>query len=107
MSQFLVDYGLFLAKTLTVVAAAVVIIVATAAASRKGRDAGGLVVKNLNERFREIGDSLRKELLSKDEYKAVHGWLTEQIVRLDNAEADNIKRYSRKLAALRATYGLL
>ena len=71
MSQFLVDYGLFLAKTLTVVAAVVVIIVAAAAASRKSRDAGGLIVKNLNDRFREIGDTLRKELLSKDEYKAL------------------------------------
>ena len=59
-----------LAKTLTVVAAVVIIIVAAAAASRKGRDAGGLVVKNLNDRFRELGDALRKELLSRHDYKA-------------------------------------
>jgi hypothetical protein len=41
------------------------------------------------------------------EYRAVHDWLTEQIVRLDGQQADNIRRYSKKLAALRATYGLL
>jgi serine protease SohB len=70
VSQFLLDYGLFLAKTLTVVAAVVIIIVVAAAASRRGRDAGGLIVKNLNDRFRELGDALRKELLSKHEYKA-------------------------------------
>ncbi len=58
MSQFFVDYGLFLAKTLTVVAAVVVIIVAATAASKKGRESGGLIVKNLNDRFRELGDAL-------------------------------------------------
>ncbi len=70
MSQFFVDYGLFLAKTLTVVAAVVVIIVAATAASRKGRESGGLIVKNLNDRFRELGDALRREVMSKSEFKA-------------------------------------
>jgi hypothetical protein len=58
--------------------------------------------RSFNHMVLQIADTL-----SRGEYKAVHGWLTEQIVRLDNAEADNIKRYSRKLSALRATYGLL
>lgn len=70
MSQFLVDYGLFLAKTLTVVAAVVVIIVAATAASKKGRDSGGLIVKNLNDRFRELGDTLRREVMPKAEFKS-------------------------------------
>ena len=71
MSEFFLDYGLFLAKTLTVVAAAVFIIGAAAAASRKTRDAGGLTVRNLNDRYRELADSLRKHVLPKREYKSV------------------------------------
>lgn len=71
MSDFLVDYGLFLAKTATVVAAVVFIIGAAAAASRKERDAGGLTVKSLNQRYRELADVLRKEVLPKREFKAL------------------------------------
>ncbi len=71
MTEFFVDYGLFLAKTLTVVAAAVFIIGAVTAASRRQRDPGGLTVRNLNDRYRELADSLRKEILPKKEYKAL------------------------------------
>ncbi len=71
MSEFLFDYGLFLAKTATVVAAVVFIIGAAAAASRKERDAGGLAVKSLNQRYRELADVLRKEVLPKRDFKAL------------------------------------
>jgi len=70
VSEFFVDYGLFLAKTLTIVAAVVFTIGAVAAASRKGRDPGGLTVRNLNDRYRNLADTLRKEILPKREYKA-------------------------------------
>lgn len=70
MSEFLVEYGLFLAKTLTVVAAAVFIISAAAAASRKQKDGGGLTVRNLNDRYRQITDALRKSVLPKREFRA-------------------------------------
>ena len=70
MSGFFLDYGLFLAKTLTIVAAVVFIIGAVAAASRKQRDPGGLTVRNLNDRYRGLADSLRREILPKRQYKA-------------------------------------
>ncbi len=69
MSEFLFDYGLFLAKTLTIVAAVVFVIGAAAAASRREREAGGLKVKHLNQRYRELADVLRKQVLSKRDYK--------------------------------------
>ncbi len=69
MSEFLFDYGLFLAKTLTIVAAIVFVIGAAATASRREREAGGLKVKHLNQRYRELADVLRKQVLSKRDYK--------------------------------------
>ena len=48
MSELLFDYGLFLAKTLTLVAAVVFVIGAAAAVSKKTREAGGLVVRSLD-----------------------------------------------------------
>jgi serine protease SohB len=70
VTEFFFDYGLFLAKTLTVVAAVVFIIGAAATASRRDRDAGGLTVKHLNERYRDLADVLRKQVLSKRQYKS-------------------------------------
>lgn len=70
MSEFIVDYGLFLAKTLTVVAAIVFVVGAVAAVTRKEREPGGLSVRNLNDRYRDLADSLRKAILPKRAYKA-------------------------------------
>jgi serine protease SohB len=69
VSELLFDYGLFLAKTLTIVAAIVFVIGAAANVSRREREAGGLTVKHLNQRYRELADVLRKQVLSKRDYK--------------------------------------
>ena len=92
MSQFFVDYGLFLAKTLTVVAAVVVIIVAATAASKKGRESGGLIVKNLNDRFRELGDALRREVMPKSEFKAQAKEQKAALKTREKSGADDRKR---------------
>jgi serine protease SohB len=69
--EFLTDYGLFLAKTITFVAAIVVII--TIAVSVGGRnkksDKGHIEVTKLNEKFDHLRDSLRDAMLDDDEYK--------------------------------------
>lgn len=69
MSEFFVGYGLFLLKTVTIVVAIVVIIGFAAAAGRKGGQEG-LEVENLNKRFREVGNALKKAILKKSERKA-------------------------------------
>ncbi len=68
MSAFLADYGLFLLKTLTLVAAIVVVIGTAAAANKRG---GGdeLVVEHLNKKYRKIADALRRVILPKAELK--------------------------------------
>lgn len=71
--EFLHDYGLFLAKAVTWVAAILVVAAGLAALLRQLREQHGdhLEVKNLNERFRDLADTLQHRLLDKDEQKAV------------------------------------
>lgn len=68
MSEFFFNYGLFLAKVLTVVVGIVVIIVVAAAAGRKAHQEG-LEVENLNKKYKSLAGVLRKAVLNKDERK--------------------------------------
>ena len=68
MSEFFFNYGLFFAKTLTLVAAVLMIIAAAAAAGRKAHQEG-LEVENLNRKYRKLAAGLRKAVLNKDERK--------------------------------------
>jgi serine protease SohB len=69
--EFLTEYGLFLAKTITFVAAIVVIItVAVSVGARnKKSDKGHIEVTKLNEKFDHLRDSLRDAMLDDDEHK--------------------------------------
>ena len=66
MSEFFFNYGLFLAKVLTVVVGIVVIIVVAAAAGRKAHQEG-LEVDNLNKKYKNLAGVLRKAVLNKEE----------------------------------------
>lgn len=75
MIEFLTDYGLFLAKAITLVAALLVAVAAIASAIRdqgmhRGQDR--LDVHDLNDRFRDLADSVRDTLLSDTERKRLH-----------------------------------
>ena len=70
MSEFIAEYGLFLLKTITLVAAIVFVIGSAAAASRKASQQEGLEVENLNEKYRTLAKGLRKAIMGKDERKA-------------------------------------
>lgn len=69
--EFLADYGLFLAKTITFVAAiGVIIAIAVSMGGRnKKSDKGHIEVTKLNEKFDHLRDSLRDAMLDDDEYK--------------------------------------
>lgn len=71
MIDTLLNYGLFLAKTVTFVAAIIVVIVAiTAAASKaKGQASEHIEVKKINDKFKAMAESLTHEMLSKEEIK--------------------------------------
>ncbi len=70
--EFLTEYGLFLAKTITFVLAIGVIIGLIAAAGAKAKkkgDQGQLEVNKLNDKFKEIAEALRHAALDKFELK--------------------------------------
>lgn len=71
--EFLQEFGLFLAKALTIVVAIVVIISSIAGAAmrsqRKSSAKGDLVIDNLNETLDDTRDYMMAHLLEKKEYK--------------------------------------
>jgi serine protease SohB len=69
MTEFLADYGLFLAKTLTVLVALVVAVAILAGASRRGTAVPGIQVDKLNDRFRDLGRAVRRAAFSKAAFR--------------------------------------
>lgn len=71
MLNFLYNYGLFFTKTLTLVAALVFIIVFIVAAAAKVKSREKFKIKNLNERYEDVRDTLQSEILTKGELKKI------------------------------------
>ena len=69
--SFVAEYGLFLAKTLTIVVAILLLVVGVVAVSQRKRRAeqGHLEVTSLNERYEEMSRALAEALLPKEEMK--------------------------------------
>lgn len=69
--EILADYGLFLAKTATVLAALLAIIgfVAAVAQRRRGASPEHIEVKPINDRYRDMADALQGSMMSKAEVK--------------------------------------
>ena len=73
MLDLLLQYGLFLAKTVTVVMAVVVIIIAISNVGSRRRlmqEEGDLEVLALNDRYDDYADAMREAVFDKDELKA-------------------------------------
>jgi len=68
MSQFFIEYGLFLLKVVTIVVAIVVVIGVAASASRKASQEG-LEVESINKKYKSLARALRQAVLNKDEQK--------------------------------------
>lgn len=70
--EFIHEYGLFLAKSVTVVVAIIVVLVAMTGMMLRGKQRiteGHVEIKHLNERLREIRESLQHSLLDKQGLK--------------------------------------
>lgn len=75
MTEFLIEYGLFLAKTLTWLVAALALAGGLVSLLRSARSHHGperLEVKNLNDRLDDMAEVLNGELLSEAELKQMH-----------------------------------
>lgn len=72
--EFLTEFGLFIAKTVTLVVALLVIVSVILSAAHKDRDdqgsEGELRVRKLNEKYRKLRESLQAKLRSESERKA-------------------------------------
>lgn len=74
--EFLSQYGLFLAKTLTIVIGIIVTFAFIVAMALKGKaEDGVLLISNVNEKYQEIRANIQQETLSKKEWKK---WLKAQ-----------------------------
>jgi serine protease SohB len=76
--EFLTEYGLFAAKTITIVVALLVIISAILSAAHKSKvdeDEGELHIRKLNEAYRNLQESVRAKMLGEAARKA---WLKRQ-----------------------------
>ena len=93
MSEFFLQYGLFLAETITFVVAIGVIIALIVSAASKGRQGndGKLTVTDLKQRYQDMGRDIRHSILDDHQLKA------EQKARkkADKAEARQKKKASK------------
>ncbi|NKF51752.1 protease SohB [Shewanella sp. WXL01] len=69
--EFLSEYGMFLAKAVTVVVAILAVVIVTLASSIKQKsDKGELKLTDVSEQLEELTDGLKEELLTKKQFKA-------------------------------------
>src|SRR6266536_3456937 len=72
MTDILMQYGLFLAKALTVVVLAwAILAIFVSMSHRRSRPPERLEVKSLNEKYEEMSDILKEAMLSKKQFKRV------------------------------------
>ena len=71
--EFIYEYGLFLAKAVTFVAAILVLVTGLVALGQRQRTEqheGHIEIKNLNERYKHIGDTIRQVVSDGEALKA-------------------------------------
>ncbi len=90
MAEFFADYGLFVLKTITIVAALVVVIGTVAAAGKKAMHEG-LEVEDLNNKYRTLAKALKRIVLKKSEQRAA----TKKEKARKKAEAKSDKKRPR------------
>ncbi len=71
MSEFWLEYGLFVAKIFTVVVAIVIVVLVAASGSRRRPEEAHLEIKDLNKRFDALRRVIADEVLDKVERKKV------------------------------------
>jgi serine protease SohB len=69
MGEFIFEYGIFLAKAITVIISVAAIMIIIVGFSRRGPSATGLVVEKLNDKYRDMSDVLRRSVLNKADWK--------------------------------------
>lgn len=84
MNEFLIEYGLFFAKSLTVVLVVLAIAAVIAVLSRKSRPPEKLEIKDLNRKYDDMRNLLRSHILPSKEWK--------KLVKLDRSNRKAARR---------------
>ena len=69
MGEFFFEYGMFLAKAVTVVVSILIVLILIAGMSRRAPHRGGLKVEKLNDKYREMADAVQQAVLNKASWK--------------------------------------
>ena len=71
MAEFFFDYGLFLAKSVTIVVAIVAVasIIVALVSKKQADDIESFEVKKLNKKYNELASMLNASMLGKDDLK--------------------------------------
>ena len=95
--EFIYEYGLFLAQAVTLVAAILIVVAGLVSLGQRQKaelHEGHIEVRNLNEKYRQISDSIQHMVSDPDEFKAAH----KQEKKAEKQEAKKAKKARKKSA---------
>lgn len=101
--EFLIEYGTFLAKAVTIVVAIIIVIgsIASLGGKNKRQVDGHIEVTNISDDLNEIKDGMLEEILSEEDYKALQKEKKKEDKEKSKAEKKRLKeekKQSKKLA---------
>ncbi len=94
MSDFLFNYGLFIAKVLTVVLGILITLVffiAIISSKKKEKEESYLEIENINDKLEDLQDNLESEILTKQDYKKL-----QKIRKKEKKQEEKAKKKSFK-----------
>jgi len=91
--EFLTEYGVFLAKTITVVVAVIIILSAAASAALKGKkpESKEMLIEKLNTKFDDVKHALEESMLDKDQLKEIKK-SEKQALKAEKSKPDDKKK---------------
>ena len=95
--EFIYEYGLFLVQAVTLVAAILIVVAGLVSLGQRQKaelHEGHIEVRNLNEKYRQISDSIQHMVSDPDEFKAAH----KQEKKAEKQEAKKAKKARKKSA---------
>lgn len=96
--EFLAEYGVFLAKAVTIVIAIIAVIGAIANLGSKGKkpSEGHIEINNLTEEIEQVKEGMLEEVLSEEEYKSLQKEKKKQEKEKAKAEKKRLKQEKNK-----------
>ena len=90
--EFIIEYGMFLAKAVTIVVSIGLVaglIASTGQKTKKSGNKGNIKVTRINDHIDELRDALRTSVLGKDELKSIE--------KVEKKEAKEFEKKKKKL----------